>query len=532
MLGLRQLLFVLEALIIGALIACAPCASAQADSAGVVLSNLPPHGSATYRLLKNRAGSPTGEPLEMTNSEMWSVSKDHLEPLKKLAAENGVTLTILDERWNEAFAAVPPEMPMTDKQTGMMHDAMAAKGAMGVSMMLLPAPSLLEYAFTKGMHSQATPEDEPKLVFRLNEHLTVTARRTSIAKTKDNYIWHGTVEETGEPVTLLWWPQGRLSGSITFNGHVFAVKNFGGAMHGIIEIAPQELPPQHAPMSDELKTKMNMKDDPLLSTGDASMLTSPTREKIDNLRDAPAQGVGKGGTDLALNVPAPARSAPTNETTTITLIVAYTPAAASHYSDIEKDLILLAIEDSNQSFRNSGIGNVQLKLVHAYETNYVESGGHFDHVSRFADKHDGQMDEVHALRDRYQADVGVLIVHDPAGCGLAAGVGVKEDRAFAVVHHECAANSYSLAHEIGHLIGARHDSGIDDSSAPFAFGHGFVNGTKWRTMMSYEESCNKCPRLPVWSNPDIMIRGEAAGGELSNNARVIREQAKRVAAFR
>jgi len=51
-------------------------------------------------------------------------------------------------------------------------------------------------------------------------------------------------------------------------------------------------------------------------------------------------------------------------------------------------------------------------------------------------------------------------------------------------------------------------------------------------MMSYEESCDGCTRLLVWSNPDVEIKGVAAGSPMSNNARVLREQAKRIAAFR
>jgi hypothetical protein len=104
--------------------------------------------------------------------------------------------------------------------------------------------------------------------------------------------------------------------------------------------------------------------------------------------------------------------------------------------------------------------------------------------------------------------------------------------AFAVVHHECAAATYSVAHEIGHLIGARHDLNIDKMMTPFPYGHGFVKGTKWRDIMSYKESCGGCPRLPVWSSPRVMIRGEPAGIPQVDNARVIAEQAARVANFR
>jgi hypothetical protein len=55
---------------------------------------------------------------------------------------------------------------------------------------------------------------------------------------------------------------------------------------------------------------------------------------------------------------------------------------------------------------------------------------------------------------------------------------------------------------------------------------------KWRDIMSYKESCGGCPRLPIWSSPKIMINGDAAGTASENNARVIAEQADRVANFR
>src|SRR5581483_3793856 len=217
----------------------------------------------------------------------------------------------------------------------------------------------------------------------------------------------------------------------------------------------------------------------------------------------------------------------------IDVIVAYTKKAASNYMDVKRELVDLSIEEANESFRRSGVGQVKLRLVHAYQTDYVEDGAaHFDHVWRFADKGDGYMEEIHPLRDKYRADVAILIVDDPRGCGLATRVFADADEAFAVVHHECAAASYSLAHEIGHIIGARHDLNLDKNLTPFPYGHGFVNGTKWRDIMSYKDSCGGCPRLPVWSSPKVLVKGEVAGTAELDNARVIAEQAARVAAFR
>ena len=129
------------------------------------------------------------------------------------------------------------------------------------------------------------------------------------------------------------------------------------------------------------------------------------------------------------------------------------------------------------------------------------------------------MDEIHGLRDKYRADVSILVLDDPKGCGLATRVRADADEAFAVVHHACAAANYTLAHEIGHLIGASHELS-------------YVNGTKWRDIMGSKESCGGCPRVPVWSSPTVLIKGEVAGTAILDNAGVIAEQAARVAAFR
>jgi hypothetical protein len=129
----------------------------------------------------------------------------------------------------------------------------------------------------------------------------------------------------------------------------------------------------------------------------------------------------------------------------------------------------------------------------------------------------GPFAQVHRLRDGKRADVVVLIVDDASGCGLSTRVAADADEAYAVVHHTCAAVTYSIAHEIGHIIGARHDIGLDPSSSPFPYGHRYVNGTKWRDIMSYRQSCNGCPRIPYWSNPTIKIRGEKGGSVDTDN---------------
>lgn len=521
-------------------------AGGQNERAGLVMSNLPPAGSKDYDTLDKLAGKSAGQTLTqtlaMTKSEMWSVPASRLDALLAAASAQGVIVTRLDAAWNHTLAPMPEGAGMTAGQKAMMAQSMESKAAMGVAMMALPQSNVMEYALTKGMDQPVRKgEPAPKIVIPLNGKTAVTARRTSIKSSGDGVIWRGVAEDTGEDVMLMWWPGGRLTGSVTYNGHMYAIKNMGGTLHGVVEISPEALPPEHAPMAPGTMQKMNMREDPLVKQGDASMMmkksspdrntAGPERGDTRNLEDAPLEKTARVpvGGDITGNMP---KRGDVAKPVTITLLVAYTKEAARHYDNIETDMIALAVEDANQSMINSGIGHVRFEVVHTHLTDYVESGSHFDHVFALLQPGDGVMDEIPKLRDAYKADVAVLIVHDPQGCGLAAKVAAGAEQAFAVVHHECAATTYSLAHEVGHLIGARHDEGFDKTADPFPYGHGFVNGTAWRTMMSYKESCNGCPRLPVWSNPAIRIKGVRAGNAKSNNARVIAGQAARVAAFR
>jgi len=50
--------------------------------------------------------------------------------------------------------------------------------------------------------------------------------------------------------------------------------------------------------------------------------------------------------------------------------------------------------------------------------------------------------------------------------------------------------------------------------------------------MSYNESSGGCPRIPYWSNPTVMYKGEPTSTSASDSARVILEQAERVSNFR
>jgi len=520
----------------GCLLLCAPGPTwAQSDQEDVPLIMLKPQGASAltgprlrklYAAIKQRAQRAKGELLPLTKTEVWTVPKDNVESVRQAAARHGVIMSRLSATWNQLFHKAPADAKVNQRQQAMLDRARASRATMGVGMMASPRPPMVEYALTKDASAAGPAKDAARITVALSDEKSLSIRRTSVEVRSDMCVWRGVVEETGAPATIMWWPGGKMAGTVQHQGRLYSIRHLGGELIALVEMGEDRMPQEHAAMSPRPRVDdPTLRDDPLVQQGDASALRPKAATATRPAGEAkPAERTDKER--------ASAHAAPSGNVT-IDIIVAYTKKAASNYADVKRELVDLAIEEGNESFRMSSLGEVQLRLVHAYETDYVEDGAaHFDHVWRFADKGDGYMDEIHGLRDKYKADVAILIVDDPKGCGLATRVYADPEEAFAVVHHECAASTYSLAHEIGHLIGARHDLSLDKMMTPFAYGHGYVNGTKWRDIMSYKESCGGCPRLPVWSSPVVLVRGEPAGTPDLDNARVIREHAARVAAFR
>lgn len=229
---------------------------------------------------------------------------------------------------------------------------------------------------------------------------------------------------------------------------------------------------------------------------------------------------------------------PTHEATSsydckIRVLVLYTLNAKSSVSNI-KNTILTAVALTNQSFLNSQI-DYQIELVYAGQTNYTEAGFTTD-LSRFGNANDGYMDEVFALRNKYSADICVLLINDYNYCGLATGIGVAAENAFCAVstYSTCATTNYSFGHEIGHLLGCRHDPYVDSNTSPFAYGHGYVHPSNtWRTIMAYSNACGSCPRLQYWSNPNVFYYGVPMGTVFTNNnTRVWNERSSNIMTFR
>ena len=111
----------------------------------------------------------------------------------------------------------------------------------------------------------------------------------------------------------------------------------------------------------------------------------------------------------------------------------------------------LAISETNTAYDLSGV-NTELRLVHSYlHPNYTEAssdtfGTALDDITGTSDE---KMDDVHAKREQYGADLVALLIDGSQYCGIA-WLGPSKGNMFSVTAWNCATGYYSFGHEIGH----------------------------------------------------------------------------------
>jgi len=228
----------------------------------------------------------------------------------------------------------------------------------------------------------------------------------------------------------------------------------------------------------------------------------------------------------------------------VRLLVAYTNGVDNASADISS-VIDMDVDDFNDANQNSNV-DFEVELARSVEVFYSESGSSQNDplgngwqtptdLVRFWDNNDGNMDEVHGLRDLYDADLCLLYTTNLDGWG-----------GFAMDYQTSAANSFcasvwtqggaTFAHEYGHLIGLYHDDYVS-SSGGYARGYVWIgSGPNFRTIMAYSNECSDnnttCPRILNWSNPDVDFGGNATGTSSTNDcARRLRERDDIVAGF-
>lgn len=222
---------------------------------------------------------------------------------------------------------------------------------------------------------------------------------------------------------------------------------------------------------------------------------------------------------------APSSDAVTSEDdgTLVKVLVAYTQAAetAAGGGSSIASLIATAESETNAGYSTSGV-NFLINVVNTTKVTYNEATGYSEALNAITNTSDGLMDSVHGLRDTYSADLVVLIIDNSDYCGIAwKPITVSSSNAslgFSVVGWNCATGYYSFAHEMGHNMGTGHDTYVDSSTLPYAYGHGFVNtSAQVRSIMAYNNLCADselyCTRVNHWSATDRLYNGSTIIGD-------------------
>jgi len=225
----------------------------------------------------------------------------------------------------------------------------------------------------------------------------------------------------------------------------------------------------------------------------------------------------------------PLRRTPTtlaDDGSIVDVMVVYTAAAraAAGGTTQMNNLIALGIAETNQGYANSNITQ-RVRLAHAAEVTYTESGSFSTDLGRLRSSTDGYIDNIHTLRDTYRADIVSLWVNSGDYCGLAYLLTDTttdfSSRAFNVVRRDCATGYYSFAHEMGHNMGATHDQANSGGPGLFPYSYGYQQKTVqpfFRTVMAYACSGGvNCERINYWSNPDVTYSGLVTGNATANN---------------
>jgi len=207
----------------------------------------------------------------------------------------------------------------------------------------------------------------------------------------------------------------------------------------------------------------------------------------------------------------------------VRMLVMYTQAALNGGSSSKMyTAINKSVQDINTSFAISEVGHtVELAgILQLKTTTFSEKNCYFTMLNELKQAGYGWPDDVGKLRNKYKADVVVLVVNDNSRCGLADNV-LGADHAFIVVNYDCMVNNWSLARELGYLYQCgNNENQLESEGAVFnkngntnkAFGYIYNDYNNSRnnfsTIMGYTDEAKSYiyddwNLKPFWSNPNV-----------------------------
>ncbi len=232
---------------------------------------------------------------------------------------------------------------------------------------------------------------------------------------------------------------------------------------------------------------------------------------------------------------------------TVDVLIVYTTAAKtwgnSSGGGID-NIVSLAVAQSNLSYENSETF-MAMRLVHATETYYIESGSSSNDLSNLTNG-TGALETVHEWRDEFGADLVAMFsdVSDTGGIAwLLTSTNGRPDMAFSITRVR-QATGLTHAHETGHNMGCHHHKAQNFQAGPGLFN--YSAGWRWTgtdnayycdlmtySSGSYFQDGVSHTNVAYFSNPYVSHQnvptGDVSDGD---NARTLREIKHVISAYR
>lgn len=238
-----------------------------------------------------------------------------------------------------------------------------------------------------------------------------------------------------------------------------------------------------------------------------------------------------------------------DEVAEIDIMVVYTPAAEAYAianNGGMNNVIATFMTTSQTVMDNSEVG-VVFNLVYSQLINYTETSDSGLDLIRLANVADGIMDEVHAWRNNFNADLVTLITTNQDVSGVAYTMHDPEgipELGFSLLNLPGIINKpYAPVHEFGHNMGCHHHKlqnfqpgpGLFDYSAGWRWtsndNNRYSSVSTYPSGQYFDDGLDHI-RVPYFSNPDVYYIGVPTGDpEDGDNARSIREIKHVIAAY-
>lgn len=304
---------------------------------------------------------------------------------------------------------------------------------------------------------------------------------------------------------------------------------------------------------------------------DRSLLASNggRREKGEDFLLPPEAGALTAAAARHLSKASPSATAnvSTKAAAVVDVLIGYSSGLASVYGSqsAAATFVTSLVALTNSAYANSGV-NMRLRAVHTLQVNYADNSDNQEALQQLtgynADTQqpitpNSAFNALREAREEYGADLVAFVrrYREPEqdGCGIAwllgmngSGISAADDAEFgyAVVsdgedRDEGDGNTYfcsdfSLAHELGHLMGQAHneEDAADAGAHEYSYGYREASATGFHTIMAYPSGPSQI-EIPNFANPQVTSSSRPTGvaGE-ADNARSMNQTMPVIAQFR